>query len=243
MATSTIDTIPTLVLDREAGKTSASVQDQVEAFLNLNLDAIRKVGVCKIPISLETLEDLALTVEAQFAFKDDLPFDPATYWGYQNREKCQQEIICRREDEVTDPVYQLMMDVADGALRLFGSLDSRKSPVFWRYDPQNKPDLETGFGIHEDFSLMGITFQCAPGLFWVPEDDVEIDLWAGTPHILLTFGQPSAEHGFTPFKHGVKRIAGNPRLAGGVFIDPVDETGDDGVAQKMDEYDRNAETE
>ena len=251
MASFSRASVPTLTIDYSPG--APSPEQQVLNYLNdeANLPAVRECGALKIPISKVFLQDAAAAVSRQYDCKDELKFDPATFWGYQMREGSQQEIICRKEGEVvgTNPLYDLMLAVANAAVQMFATgtrkLERRLSPVFWRYDPSNtggKTDI--GFDVHMDFSLIGVTYQCAPGLFWVPEDGTEVDLWSeDEPCIYLMYGAPSAERGFTPFRHGVKRIAGQTRLAGGVFADIIDDAGDDGVAENMADYDAQAAKE
>jgi hypothetical protein len=225
--------VPTLI------PSGGNIQSEVGAYVQAHLDEIQKLGFFRVYVTPNFIAECADAIRAQYARKDELTFNPNTYWGYQKRANVQQEIICLTDDEVKDDAYRYIIEIASGTMRHLGSPKCRKSPVFWRYDPENlEGDAELGFDVHEDFSLLGITFQCTPGLFWVQSDGTEVDMSVDDgDYILVTFGAPSAEFGFTPFKHGVKRVIGTSRLAGGVFVDIISDEGDDGVAQNMEEFD------
>lgn len=203
-----------------------------------NEQQIKSDGKFQIPITADLLGDFESIIQRWYEKKDEFPFDPETYHGYQKRPS-QQEIICLRSDEVVSDLYKVLLQIAEGVVLYFGHTvdEARLSPVYWRYDPENNQSDALGFDVHKDFSLGGVTFQCSRGLFEV-NDDREIDVWEEYgPCILVTFGSPSEAFGFTPFNHGVKRSDESVRYAGGVFIDIISNDGNDGVAEKMEEYD------
>lgn len=105
------------------------------------------------------------------------------------------------------------------ARRLAEGKEVRERAVLWRYRTDNLPAGGEGFGMHTDFSMLGVTWQSQPGLV---NANSELIYLSGSA--LVTLGDGAEPFGGKPFVHGVASH-GNvkyPRYAGGVFFDAAD---------------------
>lgn len=210
--------------------------------------AAREVGAFYFEIRKVVLDFIAVEISKAFEQEELPPFNPENYTGYKNRNeepsgKMQQEIVSFLDSDPRGPGYDCLFRVARIVLmQLFPEYDvpeTRLSGVMWRYRPENGETPE-GCVEHVDFSLFGVLYQGAPGLYWKDTQNETVcrKVDAYKPgFILVTFGDTDnkyglvKKYGFKKFHHGVDRITTQTRLAGAVFCDPAND-----VAEQMKAY-------
>ena len=176
--------------------------------------------------------------DEEFSAEHDEAFEAAQEekvpWGKRNgqihglvsredwEQGAQQHMLVRHKDEDHGPCWDYLFKVVvalNGALFPGINQDElHESFVYWLYDARNGRSDQDGVGEHVDFSLFIVIWQGLEGLVHVTESGEEISLYR-PGYLLVNFGTPAEDYGYTAVKHKVIRQKEGIRQSGSICID------------------------
>lgn len=195
-----------------------------------NFEKFKHDGYLRIIIQdLQSLiREACLFQEQLFLDKHEHVFDPKTRHGYLDRRTCEtnpntQEMICTASSKELK-LYEVMQEIADYIIKkIYVVRKYNSTHVHWQYIyKENDEQFPADFHMHQDFSLIGITWANMPGLI----DNLGNSLhWDDS--IIVLFGKQSSDFA-NPIWHGVvKNKKDDVRRAGAVFVDLQDSLEDE----------------